>query len=453
MDEGIRMYSCTKPLTIWEVFMRIKYASLLFSLTALFYFGLQPTIVLMADSSYIGTNWDPDPIPNITPKWSISTDVPKEDWRISEGTIATGDGKVFVIQKGQLLAVNTKTGKKAWAFGSKLVSPLLYNDGIVYVSSNDGALFAVNTTNGKKKWGTTFKTSAIQYLQTNNDRLFVVNGDIQAFELKTGKGLWTDDYPDLFGGPLSFAGGKIVVSTMISGAYSYYALMGFDEKTGRLSWTVSNASKPLLVNNNTFVVQRTSNLLSQLVLTTLDTIDTSTGEIVKTVEYNPTGIDPIEAKELLSFPGSEAWIDSDTIYMRISGVVYGYPLDADPIKTIRDSYRPEGGYQNHWIGGPSAGRLLFTDGINITGVKLVNKSTVFYGSMGNPIARFDIIGEGMYVSLTDGKVVAVDLINAKRLFQLQMPSRVFGPTVQADGMIIVQSKGKISAFPEPVQFQ
>lgn len=280
-----------------------------------------------------------------------------------------------------------------------------------------------------------------------------MDGDIQAFDLLTGKWLWTDNYLDLYGGPLSFVGGKILVSTVISGAYSYDALLAFDEKNGRLSWTANNASKPLLVNNNTVVVQRTSNWLSQVVLTTLDTIDVSTGEILKTAEYNPTGIDPIKVKESLSYPGSSAWIDTDTIYISISGVVYGYPLDADPTKIIRDSYRPEGGYQNHWIGGPSAGRLLFTDGINITGVKLVNKSSVFYGSMGNPIARFDTIGKGMYVSLTDGKVVVINLMTAKRLFQLQMPSRVFGPTLQADAMIIVQSKGNVSDFPEPVQFK
>lgn len=59
----------------------------------------------------------------------------------------------------------------------------------------------------------------------------------------------------------------------------------------------------------------------------------------------------------------------------------------------------------------------------------------------------------MGYKLTDGKVVVINLITAKRLFQLQMPSRVFGPTLQADAMIIVQSKGKVSAFPEPVQFK
>jgi outer membrane protein assembly factor BamB len=148
-----------------------------------------------------------------------------------------------------------------------------------------------------------------------------------------------------------------------------------------------------------------------------------------------------------------AWIDSERVYINVSGTVYGYPLDADPAKTTRDSYKPQGGYENHWAGGPEAGRLLFTDGMYITGVKLVNKSTVFYGWLGNPIARFDTFGNGLYVALTDGKVVAVNLITSKKLFQLQMTSRVFGPTLLDDGMIIVQSKGKVSAFPEPEQLK
>jgi outer membrane protein assembly factor BamB len=419
--------------------MRIKFAVLILSLAAYALFGVQPTMAQNARTSYIGTNWGPVPIPTIQPKWSISTDMPEDDLQMSLGTIATGDGQAYVLQKGRLLAVNTKTGKKSWAFGAKLSSPVFYSKGEVYVSSQDGTLYAVNAANGKKKWGTTVKTSGINQLYVNGDRLFAVNGHVQAFDLKSGKWLWTDDYPELFvGGPLWFTSGKILISTVISGAYSYDALLAFDENSGHLVWTAGNASMPLLMKSNTVVVQRTSNWLTQVELTTLDTLDVLTGKVVKTVEYPQNG---------------SAWIDSERVYISVSGAVYGYPLDADPAKTIRDSYKPEGGIQNHWAGGPDAGRLLFTDGMQFTGVKLVNKSTVLYGWMGNPIARFDAIGNGVYIALTDGKVVVVNLITAKRLFELQMPSRVFGPTLQDDGMIIVQSKGRVSAFPEPEQLK
>jgi outer membrane protein assembly factor BamB len=113
----------------------------------------------------------------------------------------------------------------------------------------------------------------------NGDRLFAGNNHIQAFDLVSGKWLWTDDYPEGFAGvPLWFADGKILVSTMISGAYSYDALLAFDEQSGHLVWTAKNASKPLLIKSNTVVVQRTSNVLNQIAATTLDTLDYPLGK-------------------------------------------------------------------------------------------------------------------------------------------------------------------------------
>ncbi|MCL6603723.1 MAG: PQQ-binding-like beta-propeller repeat protein [Paenibacillus sp.] len=421
--------------------MRIKFTLLFLSVISLTVFGIHPTSVQAANTSYTGTNWEVDPpIPLIQPTWSLATDKVSTETMNSTGwsAVTSGKGKVFLLQNGNLLALNSKTGKKVWAFGSMLSSSVLYSNGVVYAKSENGTIFAVNATNGKKIWGTNVKVSGITQFYTNGELFYAVNGDLHAFDLKTGKWLWSDDYAEKFGGPLWFSNDKILISSSISGAYTYDVLLSFSAQTGRLAWTAANSSQPLLINKDTVIVQRTSNLMTQLELTTLDTLNASSGKVVKTVEYKPQG---------------KAWIDSNRIYINVSTAVYGYPLDADPDKAIRDTYKPESGYTTHWAGGPDAGRLLFTDGMYITGVKLVNKTTVFYGWLGNPIARFDAIGNGLYVALTDGKVVALDLITGKSLFQLQMPSRVFGPTLQADGMIIVQSKGRVSAFPEPAQLK
>ncbi|MNO00001.1 hypothetical protein D3C81_2197870 [compost metagenome] len=55
----------------------------------------------------------------------------------------------------------------------------------------------------------------------------------------------------------------------------------------------------------------------------------------------------------------------------------------------------------------------------------------------------------MYLAEPSGKLVAVNLLTAKPVLQLQTSGRVFGPTLLESGMIIVQSKGKLAAFKEP----
>jgi outer membrane protein assembly factor BamB len=272
--------------------------------------------------------------------------------------------------------------------------------------------------------------------------VYLNNGHLRAFDTKTGALLWTEDYRyEYMIWNIAFADDKVLVSTEFSGAYLYDTLLAFNESNGQLAWEARNESFPLEIDENQILVQHTSNLLNQLQKTTMDTIDLSSGKVVKTVEYKEDG---------------EAWIDSGRLYIFAAGVVYAYPLDADPAKVTRDSYRSDSAYQNYWAGGPDAGRILFTDGVSITGSKLVNKSVVYYGSAGAPgasIARFDTFGNGLYIAYSDGRLEAKDLITAKRTFVLQLPGRVFGPTQREDGMIIVQSQGRVSAVPEPAQLK
>ncbi|WP_186438261.1 PQQ-binding-like beta-propeller repeat protein [Cohnella terricola] len=384
-------------------------------------------------------NWTPpDTTATVKPKWSVAIDVPKDLDTINAGTVATGANQVYIFQNGHMLAISAKTGETLWTYGSKLVSPIAYHAGGVYAVSEDGILHAIDAVNGKMKWTTNVKTSGIVGLFVNGDKAYVYNGHVRAFDLKSGALLWTDDYPYEFDlKDIAFANGKILVSTVFSGAYTYDTLLSFDESNGHLAWEAFNESSPLVVNENQILVQQTSNLMSQLEKTTLNTIDLLTGKVVKTVEFKENG---------------KAWIESGRVYIFASGIVYAYPLDADPTKVTRDSYRSDSSYKNYWAGGPDADRILFTDGVNITGSKLVNKSVVYYGSAGAPrasIARFDTFENGLYIAYSDGRLEAKDLITAKRAFVLQMPGRVFGPTQREDGMIIVQSQGRVSAVPEP----
>ncbi|MDI4643802.1 PQQ-binding-like beta-propeller repeat protein [Cohnella hashimotonis] len=413
---------------------------LLFTLVfVLFGAFVRPIYADTPHSSYQGMNWtSPDTTATVKPKWTVAIDSPKDLNTINAGTIASGEGKVFVFQHGRLLALNAKTGKTLWAYGSKMISPIAYRDGVVYAISEEGVLHAIQAINGKKKWATASRTSGIARLLVNGDKVYVYNGHIRAFDAKSGTLLWTDHFPNAYSDQdIQFAAGKVLVSTSFSGAYTYQTLLAFNESNGQLAWEAPNASAPLYIQGNQIIVQRTSNLLDQLEKTTLDTIDTLSGKIVKTVEYEENG---------------QAWIDSGHVYIFAAGVVYAYPLNAVPDQVARDSYRSDSAYKNFWAGGPDAGRILFTDGDQITGSKLVNKSVVYYGSagtQGTSIARFDTFGNGLYVAYSDGRLEAKDLITAKRVFVIQTKGRVFGPTLREDGMIIVQSQGSVNAVSEP----
>lgn len=394
-------------------------------------------------SSYQGLTWTPpDTTATVKPKWSVAIDVPKDQYRILAGTLATGAGNVYVFQKGRLLAINAKTGKTQWTYGTKLAPPIKYENGTVYAFSSDGALHAIQASSGKKKWVKSVGTAGIGKLLVNGNKVYVVDRHIRAFDAASGALLWKDAYQNdfsVFG--IAFAKGKVLVSTEFSGAYTYEALLAFDASNGRLAWEAGNASFPLDIKDNQLLVQQTSSLMNQLEKTTLDTIDLASGNVVKTVEYTENG---------------KAWIDNGRVYIFSAGVVYAYPLDADPAQVTRDSYRSDSSYKNYWAAGPDAGRILFTDGVNITGSKLVDKSTVYYGSAGASgasIARFDTFGNGLYIAYSDGRLEAKDLMTAKRAFLLQMPGHVFGPTQREDGMIIVQSQGMVSAVPEPAQLK
>ena len=167
--------------------------------------------------------------------------------------------------------------------------------------------------------------------------------------------------------------------------------------------------------------------------------------------YNPEAVNTAT----VDFYGpGQAWLQGDDVYIAYGKTVYRYPLFADPVLTRPDSFVAQGSAGLRYAAGPYDGRLLFSDGDGIYGVKLANKYPVFYNDgLSNPIARFDLIGHGMYVAQTDGRLIAMDLIAARPVLQVRTGARVFGPTLKAGNVIIVQAQGKLIAIKEPAQLK
>ncbi|AIQ71115.1 PQQ-binding-like beta-propeller repeat protein [Paenibacillus graminis] len=98
-----------------------------------------------ADShtSYVGNNSDYDwtaTAPVVKTVWTHAMDVEAAaDYdTVNQGSAVAGGGKVYVLQKGQAVAINAQTGKVAWKYGAKLLGPLLptlLESGMIIVQS------------------------------------------------------------------------------------------------------------------------------------------------------------------------------------------------------------------------------------------------------------------------------------------------------------------------------
>ncbi len=409
-----------------------------------------------ADShtSYVGNNSDYD--------WTATAPVVKTVWThvmdveaaagydtVNQGSAVAGGGKVYVLQKGQAVAINAQTGKVAWKYGAKLLGPLLYQKGVVYACSQGGTIYAIHAGTGRNKWSSTVKAKG--KLSIDQDQLYAADSDIMAFRLRDGKFLWKDNYSEALFSPLVFQGNQVFAQNSSSGVYTYMVLHAFDRTTGKHLWEADNQALPLMAANGIVLSQRLGNLMDLVPLTTLDSLDAKTGKRVKTAEYNPKNIDPVNPQPVngVISSGGRAWLLGGQIYIGEGNSLYCYPLEADPSKAKPIKYSASGsGLSLAYAAGPYDGKVFFSNAQVVEGIKTVNQTLVHFPS-GGQIARFDLLGHGMYLVEPSGKLVVINLLTAKPVLQLQTSGRVFGPTLLESGMIIVQSKGKLAAFKEP----
>ena len=171
-------------------------------------------------------------IPTVKPAWTAIADKLPNDEQMSEGYIATSDSTLFMIQNGKMLAIQARTGKKLWSFGTQLKAPILYESGRVVVSSDSGNLYGLDASNGKKLWTSNVPSKAATKLYADKDQFYVMNGDIQAYRLSDGKYLWKDNYSETLQDQLRSRQSPLIENNE-SGAYSYNVLHAFDRSTGK----------------------------------------------------------------------------------------------------------------------------------------------------------------------------------------------------------------------------
>lgn len=184
----------------------------------------------------------------------------------ADGTVYVGDpGGYDDSNRGQLLALDGKTGAKKWAFKAKApvyTSPSIGTNGFVYFGSNDAFLYAVDSATGKQKWkfeagGQIHSSPAIAkdgsvYFGSDDQKVYAVDGT-------TGKQKWsfaTNSYVQA--SPAVGDDGTVYAvssGSLLTGPANLYAL---DGKTGKQKWAVEGVGgkgSPAIAKDGTVIMQ------------------------------------------------------------------------------------------------------------------------------------------------------------------------------------------------------
>lgn len=387
--------------------------------------------------------------PLVQPAWSIKIKPWDQNQSYPTNLTITGEGKVFVFSGQSLIAIQAQSGKKLWTYGTNLQPVVAYHNGVVYGSTSDGKIFALSASTGKRLWLSSINIANPSAIQAIGNTLFVMNvSETHAFQLKTGKKLWTniEQYSDWGGDTVIESGDVILRSFLMPGASTSTQLNAIDKKTGKKLWGIYRQGAPIKIEGDlvySILDNYVPNLDNPERNVTVSVINLKTGVVKGSRIYRWSAKPrPDGSTEY----GGLAYLDGDDFYIHRSGIVAKYDFnhykaDAQPVKTYNDlkdssSYSP--------LMKVHRGRILYINNTNQTpiGIKTVNGQRIgWYGD--NPSAQTDIYGKGVYLAQTDGFLHAVDFDSGKPQFRVKTDARSYGPTLKEGGSLIIQTNGRL----------
>ena len=177
------------------------------------------------------------------PDFSANSKYPqvKVKWQFQEksdiGTGITCDGKIAVYAntKGEIVAVNSNSGKTIWCFSTsgKIYSTPAISDNLVVCASTDNLIYCLNLKTGKPVWKFETKKPIVASPVIDQKTVYIGSseGIFRAIELMTGKLIWQFDGVKNFveSKPLIYDG-KVYFG---SWGNAFYAL---DQSKGNLIW-------------------------------------------------------------------------------------------------------------------------------------------------------------------------------------------------------------------------
>jgi outer membrane protein assembly factor BamB len=119
-------------------------------------------------------------------------------WKVAlatSSTPATGDGLVFAAGEGVITALDQRTGQTQWRtpLPGALASPLAWDAGWLFASTENGEFLALHGQDGRVVWRVPLNSPLAVVPVTSQERLYGALGDgrIVALELNTGGMAWS----------------------------------------------------------------------------------------------------------------------------------------------------------------------------------------------------------------------------------------------------------------------
>ncbi|MBB6669866.1 outer membrane protein assembly factor BamB family protein [Cohnella nanjingensis] len=390
---------------------------------------------------------NPNPVPSAQPKWTADLDAPLVD---APAGLATGNGNVYYLNDGKLIAKQAASGKTLWSYAAKLQGgQIAMAGGFLYVSGQEGSVYRVEekTGSGKRVYQAKGEKTA-PALSVDGGTLYVLaGGTLLSVNLATGKENWRNTDAKTL--PTKI-GNTLLAGAVESGALTVMTYYAIDPVTGKSLWRLEgDHTGPLKVDGDKLYFRDLWPHNDQTeTLADIDEVDLKTGKITATKSFVPVK----EGEDPLYQHASKVVMEGSDIYVVTSDRgVFKYNYDSDPAVVQPEVIQNNGMF----IAGPYNGKLYFRNGDNrgIEARKIVDKSQVYYEGLNNPVSRLDLIDAGMYVGQTDGQIFALNVATGKALFRFQTSAESYGPFQVEEGTLLAQAGGKLYAFALPAELQ
>ncbi len=168
--------------------------------------------------------------PQVKVKWQF-----QESSDIGTGISVSGKLAVYANTKGEIVAVQQKSGKTIWRFSTsgKVYSTPAINDDLVVCASTDNNIYCMKLKTGKLVWKFETGKPIVASPVINHETVFIGSseGVFRAIDLKTGKPKWQFDEVKNFveSKPL------IYENAVYFGSWGN-VFCALDQQTGKLLW-------------------------------------------------------------------------------------------------------------------------------------------------------------------------------------------------------------------------
>ncbi len=366
-----------------------------------------------------------------------------------------GGPALLTIKEGQLLAIDTPTGKRMWKFGAYLESALatwsdLEGD-YIFTVTKGGQLMAVSWS-GKTIWTTqTGGYEEYEHVQAAGSYVFILKSHLtEIYKADSGKRLVKIFHPveEGIGDPsvtLSASGTTMIRGFEADGAYISANLEAYDIRTGKHIWEQSGHQFSML-NTNSNLYSLAENMPLDLDASerhvTIDKIDIQSGKVAGSLIYNWT----VPQSEVQTTPyETDAVLAYDRIYINQGKVIGVYNFSAyskgqAPLRTIPLT-------ADYYMTGSYAAGMLFLKDARGGDLKALNIETGEVMSWGNESQGSDKLVAANRIVIREkdnGTVEFYDLITGQLKATLSLKSDgSYGPVMYDSNSALIWKGNRI----------